>query len=345
MNMSAANEIAVPGGDLVPFRGQMISRADIPRSSRVRPVVVDSMDDALRYAKVIAASGMLPKSFYESAGGDPTAMAFVAIQLGAEVGLSPMASVQNIAVINGKPGLYGPAMLAVVETSGLLEVFEEWIEGEGETLVAFCKVRRRGRPEKIVPFGWGDAKKAGLNSKRGPWQEYPKRMMQARARTFALRDTFPDVLLGLAYSIDELQDINTDPVRPAVVHAPDPDPMPAPAEPIPTKSEEVPAKAAKSPLVVYCHDGSVAEFPRTGAGLQEAMKLLNDSIEGHHPEVVGVNYKLLDWISKSYPAMADDIAEMRAAAVMATEALAPDPDPDPDPDDAFPGDLPDKSDS
>lgn len=106
-------------------------------------------------------------------------------------------------------------------------------------------------------------------------------------------------------------------------------------------AEEVKAKPAKPPLVVYCHDGSVAEFPRTGAGLQEAMKLINDSIEGHHPEVVGMNYKLLDGLVKAYPAMADDIAEMRAAAVMAADGVAPDPDPDPDPgEDDFPGDMP-----
>lgn len=355
--MTAANEISAPAGDLVPFKGQMIARSAIPTSSRVRPVAIASMDDALRYAKVIAASGMLPKSFYESANGDPTAMAFVAIQLGAEVGLSPMASVQNIAIINNKPGLYGPAMLAVVEGSGVMEVFEEWLEGEGEGLTAYCKVKRRGRPERVVSFSWQDATVAKLVGKRGPWTEYPKRMMQARARTFALRDTFPDVLLGLAYSVDELQDIDADPVRrPAVVHAPDPEPMKAPAEPIPTKSEEVPPNPAKPagkapPLLVNLPDGwEPAVFRWSNRGCVEALAFLTGAVVDGAPQVVGMNCDLLDKMAEKVPALADEISELRAAAA---EALAardePDTEPVPgidcddggDPDvDVFPGDLP-----
>jgi hypothetical protein len=42
-----------------------------------------------------------------------------------------------------------------------------------------------------------DAKRAGLWTKAGPWQTYPRRMLQMRARSFALRDAFPDVLKGL----------------------------------------------------------------------------------------------------------------------------------------------------
>jgi hypothetical protein len=42
-----------------------------------------------------------------------------------------------------------------------------------------------------------DAKAAGLLGKQGPWSQYPKRMRQMRARGFALRDVFPDVLKGM----------------------------------------------------------------------------------------------------------------------------------------------------
>jgi hypothetical protein len=337
------------GGDLVPFKGQMIARADIPRSSRVRPVAVDSMDDALRYAKVIAASGMLPKSFYESANGDPTAMAFVAIQLGAEVGLSPMASVQNIAIINNKPGLYGPAMLAVVEGSGLLEIFEEWFEGEGETLTAFCKVKRRGRPEKVGSFSWGDATVAKLVGKRGPWQEYPRRMMQARARSFVLRDTFPDVLLGLAYSVDELADI---PAEPRPTEACDVTP---PAPSIEAPKINMPANP-KPPLEVVIGDGwDPAKFPRTGKGLKEALAFITGAVVDGKPGVVGLNNGLLDTIAENMPALAEEVAELRAAAA---EAMKPADEPEPEevPDkfverfvngdepeaDDFPGNIPPK---
>jgi hypothetical protein len=309
--MSAANEIAVPGGDLVPFKGQMISRADIPRSSRVRPVAVDSMDDALRYAKVIAASGMLPKSFYESANGDPTAMAFVAIQLGAEVGLSPMAAVQNIAIINNKPGLYGPAMLAVVEGSGLLEIFEEWLEGEGETLTAFCKAKRRGRPEKVGSFSWEDAKVAKLAGKRGPWTDYPKRMMQARARTFALRDVFPDVLLGLAYSAEELADIPAEQARDVTPPKAEP---PAPQPPkLPKPAIRVKVPGGWDPVQFSQDDG-------LEPALRQAMEFMVGAIIDGGPTIVSMNNRLLDRIAEVVPDMAGEVSELRAAAA---EALRP----------------------
>ncbi len=167
-----------------------------------RGLVPTDMDTAWRMAKAIAMSGMAPKSF----GQDEQAVAavFAALQLGAEVGLPPMASVQNIAVINGKPGLYGPAMLAVVEASGKLEDIEETIAGEGDKRESICAVKRVGRRPRTSRFSVADAKRAGLWGKTGPWSQYPDRMLQARARAFALRDMFPDVLLGLAYSTDEL---------------------------------------------------------------------------------------------------------------------------------------------
>lgn len=307
-------------------------RSDIAHSNpvvpyRARPVALETMEDALRYAKVIAASGLLPASFLRS-DADPTAAAFVAIQLGAEVGLSPMASVQNIAVINGKPGLYGPAMLAVVEASGKLEDFHEWIEGESDTMVAHCRVKRFGRPERVTSFSWDDAKKANLTGKRGPWTEYPKRMMQARARSFALRDTFPDVLAGLSQSVEELAD--------------------TPAEPRDVTPETRPPRSAqppglppspKPPLEVVIGDGwEPAKFPRTKPGLEEALEFITGAVVDGRPGVVGLNNALLDTIAERMPELADRISRLRAEAAEKLTAPADD-EPEEDAGD-FPGDLP-----
>jgi hypothetical protein len=334
------------GGDLVPFKGQMIARADIPRSSRVKPVALETMDDALRYAKVIAASGLLPASFLRS-DADPTAAAFVAIQLGAEVGLSPMASVQNIAVINGKPGLYGPAMLAVVEASGKLENFEEWIEGDSDNMVAYCKCKRFGRPERVTSFSWDDAKKALLIGKRGPWTEYPKRMMQARARSFALRDMFPDVLAGLSQSVEELRDIPAEQARDVTPTKVEPPARPADTPPPPPRGPK-PAIKVKVPggwdPVQFSQDDGLE------GALRQAMEFMTGAIIDGGPTIVSMNNKLLDRIAEVVPDMADEVSELRAAAA---EALKPaDEDEtqdtfvsrfingdDPDPDD-FPGDRP-----
>jgi hypothetical protein len=117
-----------------------------------------------------------------------------------------MQALQNIAVINGKPSVYGDAAMALVQASPVCEDVEEFFEGEGTpNPVAVCIARRKGRKPVTAKFSVEDAKRAGLWGKQGPWTAYPKRMMQMRARGFALRDAFPDVLKGMI-TAEEAQD-------------------------------------------------------------------------------------------------------------------------------------------
>jgi hypothetical protein len=140
----------------------------------------------------------------------------LAIQHGAELGLSPMQSLQSIAVVNGRPSVYGDTALAVCKGSPVCEWVRETIEGEGEHMVAVCQAKRRGDAQPVESrFGVAEAKKAGLWGKQGPWTQYPRRMLQMRARGFALRDAFPDVLRGLV-TAEEAADythVETEPVR------------------------------------------------------------------------------------------------------------------------------------
>jgi hypothetical protein len=86
------------------------------------------------------------------------------------------------------------------------EDVEEYFEGEGTpNPIAVCVAKRKGRKPVVAKFSVEDAKRAGLWAKQGPWSAYPKRMMQMRARGFALRDAFPDVLKGLI-TAEEAQD-------------------------------------------------------------------------------------------------------------------------------------------
>ncbi len=82
--------------------------------------------------------------------------------------------------------------------------FKEWIEGEGAQAVAHCTVRRRPNGNVAhYTFSMKDAQDASLVGKQGPWQQYPKRMMQMRARAFALRDTFTPELKGIRMAEEE----------------------------------------------------------------------------------------------------------------------------------------------
>ena len=96
-------------------------------------------------------------------------------------------------------------MLALVRGSGLLEYIKEEPTDAGCT----CTVKRRGEDEVCRSFSMEDAKRAGLAGKQGPWAQYPKRMLQMRARSWALRDVFPDVLKGV-YIAEEARDMPTE---------------------------------------------------------------------------------------------------------------------------------------
>lgn len=148
-----------------------------------------NFEEAWRMAEYLADSDMVPKDFK----GKP-ANCLVAIQWGAELGLKTMQAIQNIAVINGRPSLWGDVMLALVRNSPLCEYVVEGWNADG---TAWCKAKRRGEPEQMRDYSVEDAKVAGLHGKQGPWQTSPKRMRQMRARGWALRDVFTDVLKGL----------------------------------------------------------------------------------------------------------------------------------------------------
>ncbi|MBK3439294.1 recombinase RecT [Pseudomonas sp. MF7448] len=156
-----------------------------------------NIDEALKFADFLAASDIVPKDFQKK-----PANILVAVQWGMELGLQPMQAMQSIAVINGRPSLWGDAVIALVRSSPLCEYVYETDDGE----TASCRVKRVGEDEQTRTFSMADAQQAGLKGKQGPWAQYPKRMRQMRARSFALRDVFPDVLRGMPMA-EEVQDI------------------------------------------------------------------------------------------------------------------------------------------
>lgn len=163
-----------------------------------------SLTELMEWAEFVQRSQLVPKNFF----GKPADIV-TAVQFGAEVGLSPMQALQGVALINGKAGLYGDAFLGVAISGPAYVRHKEWFEGEGETLTAHAAFWRKGNPDPFVAaFSVADAKRARLWSKSGPWTEYPRRMLQMRARGFAARDAFPDSLRGIQLA-EELMDFDT----------------------------------------------------------------------------------------------------------------------------------------
>ena len=211
-------------------------------TSQPRGLALSTFEDAFRFAGLVAKSEFAPKDFR----GKPESC-MLAIQHGAELGLSPMQSLQSIAVVNGRPSVYGDTALAVCKGSPLCEYVRETIEGTGEQMVAICEAKRRGDAEPVVRrFSMTNAKLAGLAGKQGPWTQYPERMLQMRARGFALRDAFPDVLRGLV-TAEEAQDYPAEPEN-VRVYQPPKEPEPEPVEVRPKFDAKVSEEKARSAI-------------------------------------------------------------------------------------------------
>lgn len=187
---------------------EIVQQKKSPIGFGAQGVQLASLEEAYRFANAIVASGFAPK------GMEKPEAVLVAIQLGAEIGLTPMAALQNTAVINGRPAIYGDAALALVRSSGLLESYKEeeigeaGSDGHGYRVTAI----RKGNQAAVETFTVADAKRAKLWGKAGPWSDYPKRMLRFRARGYVLRDLFGDILKGLR-TVEEARDIPSEPVN------------------------------------------------------------------------------------------------------------------------------------
>lgn len=181
-NLAQQNAVAMP-----------TRKAQLMAGGIVQAIVPRTIEEAYRLAGAITAADMAPKSYKRDANA-----VMIGILHGMEVGFTPMAALQSIAVINGMPSIWGDGALSLVQASGLLENMKEWIEEDAAGgLVAHCHMKRIGRATWIEQrFSWEDAKIAKLTGK-DTYQQYGRRMLQRRARAWAMTDGFADVLRGL----------------------------------------------------------------------------------------------------------------------------------------------------
>jgi hypothetical protein len=71
-------------------------------TQQARGLALQTISDAMTFGKMVAGSDFAPKDFR----GKPESCV-LAMQHGAELGLSPMQAIQSIAVVNGRPSVYG----------------------------------------------------------------------------------------------------------------------------------------------------------------------------------------------------------------------------------------------
>ncbi len=196
VTLKQQNEILQLKHDLQMMQAQKASRLE---DSLFAPSLYEHY---FKIATMLAKSGVIPKCYI----GKPDDI-FVAMAMGYQLGLPVEQSLQDIAVINGKPCIYGDGLLAVVISRPDCVSIHETPIMKGDLIIGYsCTVERRGHAPHTKQFTLQDAENAGLF--RNPtWKSYPDRMLQMRARSFAIRDKFADALRGIAVA-EEVQDYN-----------------------------------------------------------------------------------------------------------------------------------------
>jgi hypothetical protein len=151
-------------------------------------------EEAWKIATTLAKSSLVPKQF----SGQPGEI-LIAAAMGARLGLDVFSSLQSIAVINNRPTIWGDGLLAICQRRTDWRGMKiEW-SGKGDEEAVRVTVSRQiadSIQETPGSFSVADAKRAGLWTKQGPWSLYPKRMMETRARNFAIRNGFADAIMG-----------------------------------------------------------------------------------------------------------------------------------------------------
>lgn len=219
---------------MTPAQVDAAVKTELTLGGEIQPIIPKSLSDLAQYAAAFVKANMVPENLTVHMGGgkggpidlDATkAKVMLVIAKGLEVKIAPQMAVANIMVVNNRTTIWGDLVRSLVMRSKLCEGWHEYYELDGEIVqetveiadgyTAVCELKRKGYDELWVGrFSCAQAKKAGLwmNPKKDPWMKYPVGMLMWRARTYAVRAGFSDVLGGLAI-MEEMEDITpTEPV-------------------------------------------------------------------------------------------------------------------------------------
>ena len=190
---------------------EIVKKPELRAGQPVAPIIPRTVDEVGRVAAAVITAGLSPASYEGKTPKETQSKIMIGIMKGAEVGLPPITALSTIAIINGRPCLWGDGAMALIQQSGKLEWIREWFEGDPGTdnWTAHCEMKRRDQDEPYKgSFSVADATRAKLwnNPKKSPWMMYPQRMLRWRAFSWPARDGFADVLSGLSIA-EEAQDL------------------------------------------------------------------------------------------------------------------------------------------
>lgn len=192
----------------------------VPMAKSGFSLVAGNFEEAMKIANMLAGSKLVPQQYQ----GHPEDV-LIACSWGESLGLKPLSDLNAIAVVNGRPQLFGDALKALIMKHGTIE--ENWDNEQG---VWTMTAHRKGFPDVTWSYGYNDAIAAGHVSynpqsntfglgarKSDAWVKYTKRMCQLKCRNFVIRDAFPDVIQGIDIEgsdddVMPISEVQTEPV-------------------------------------------------------------------------------------------------------------------------------------
>ena len=163
----------------------------------------DTFNLAYQMAKGLSQSTLVPQQFQNNA-----ANCLIALEQSNRLNISPMAVMQNLYIVQGKPSFSSSFIIGLINASGKYDMELQFDEEEkdGKPYACTCWTEKDGRKVTGIKITMDMAEKEGWSKKNGSkWLTIPQVMLRYRAASFFARMNCPELSIGL-YSKEELDD-------------------------------------------------------------------------------------------------------------------------------------------
>lgn len=163
----------------------------------------DTFQLAFQMAKGLSQSTLVPQQFQNN-----PANCLIALEQSNRLNISPMAVMQNLYIVQGKPSFSSSFIIGLINASGKYDMELQFDEEEkdGKPYACTCWTEKDGRKVTGIKITMDMAEKEGWSKKNGSkWLTIPQVMLRYRAASFFARMNCPELSIGL-YSKEELDD-------------------------------------------------------------------------------------------------------------------------------------------
>lgn len=165
---------------------------------------IQSFEDAQRIAGALSKSTLVPRDYQGN-----VANTMIALEMAQRVNASPMAVMQNLYIIHGRPSWSSQFTIAALNGCGRFSPLRFSVRGEGDNRECYAWAHDKNDGEKLTGpvVSIAMAKAEGWYGKNGSkWKTMPDLMLRYRAAKFFGNLYAPDIMMGM-HTEDEVRDI------------------------------------------------------------------------------------------------------------------------------------------